>query len=130
MASQLTEHGLRILHDAVALWLTTLRADGSPHTTPVWFLYREERVWIATGGRNAKVSNVVRDPRVSLAVDGSAGMPMVGEGRVVVHDVESAPGFVIRGLAEKYDGWDVRDAAVDGRRALLEIVVERWLLSY
>lgn len=130
MASELTEHGVRILREAVALWLTTLRADGSPHTTPVWFLYREGRIWIATGGRNAKVSNVARDPRVSLAVDGSGGVPVVGEGRVVVHDVDSTPGFVIRGLAEKYDGWDVRDAAVDGRRVLLEVVVERWLLAY
>jgi hypothetical protein len=118
-----------MLREASALWLTTLRADGSPHTTPVWFVYLDERVWIATGERNTKVSNIVGDDRVSMAVDGTAPSPLVGEGRVLMHAVESAPGRVREGLAAKYDGWDVRDPSPDGRRVILEVVVERWLLA-
>lgn len=128
MAAQLTERGVLMLREASAVWLTTLRPDGSPHTTPVWFVYENERVWIATGERNAKVANVAGDGRVSVAVDGAASNPLVGEGRVVVHDVDNAPAFVLDQLAGKYDGWDVRDEAVDGRRVLLELVIERWLL--
>jgi general stress protein 26 len=68
--------------DAPCAWFTTLRRDGSPHTTPVWFLLTDDTFWIASSTVNAKVKNVVRDPRVSLAVDGTGAHPHVAQGEV------------------------------------------------
>ncbi|MEU7754973.1 pyridoxamine 5'-phosphate oxidase family protein [Micromonospora sp. NPDC049171] len=31
------------------VWLCTLRRDGSPHLTPVWFVYADETWWIGCG---------------------------------------------------------------------------------
>ena len=54
--------------DAPCAWLTTLRRDGSPHTTPVWFLLLHETFWITSSTVNVKVRNLEHDPRVSLAL--------------------------------------------------------------
>lgn len=118
-----------MIADAPCAWLTTLRRDGSPHTTPVWFLLIDETFWIASSTVNVKVKNIVHDPRVSLAVDGTGARPYVAQGRVLVHKmIENLPHLVAL-LAEKYDGWDATAETQDGPRVLLEVPVDRWLLA-
>lgn len=41
-------------------WLTTVRADGSPHAVPVWFLWHHDRLLVMSEPRTAKVANVQR----------------------------------------------------------------------
>ncbi|KES05825.1 pyridoxamine 5-phosphate oxidase [Streptomyces toyocaensis] len=49
--------------------LATVRADGSPHVAPVWFLADGNEVVFTTGARTVKGRNVARDGRVALCVD-------------------------------------------------------------
>ncbi|MEU3625509.1 pyridoxamine 5'-phosphate oxidase [Amycolatopsis coloradensis] len=109
-------------------WLCTLRADGSPHVTPVWFVYLGDVFWVSSGDRNVKVRNVAEDPRVSLALeDGDA--PVVAEGLARVHR-EALREDVLAALAAKYDGWAAGEEVEPfGARVLLEIPVKRWLLQ-
>lgn len=115
--------------DVPCVWLTTLRRDGSPHTAPTWFLLIDETFWIASSTVNVKVKNLQRDPRVSLAIDGSGAMPHVAQGRAVVH--QAIPHFphLVAAFAEKYNGWDAADETQDGPRVLIEIPIDRWLLE-
>ncbi|GAB3703142.1 hypothetical protein GCM10027598_01990 [Amycolatopsis oliviviridis] len=108
-------------------WLCTLRADGSPHVTPVWFVYLDDVFWVGSGERNVKVRNVGGDPRVSLALeDGDA--PAVAEGLVHVHRGQLRED-VLAALAAKYDGWAAGEEVEPfGARVLLEVPVKRWLL--
>jgi PPOX class probable F420-dependent enzyme len=48
--------------------VTTLRSDGSPHTTVVWVDVDEESVIFNTAVGRAKVRHLQRDPRASLIV--------------------------------------------------------------
>ena len=122
------EPGRDALADAACAWLTTLRRDGSPHVTPIWFLLDEDTFWIASSTVNVKVANVLRDPRVALAVDGTGGRPVVAQGRAHVHrDIEAYPSLLAR-FATKYGGWDAGDETQDGPRVLVEVRVDRWLL--
>lgn len=110
------------------VWLCTLRPDGSPHVTPVWFVYLGERFWISSGERNVKVRNVVNDPRVSLALeDGNA--PCVAEGRAQAHRGRLQED-VLAAISVKYDGWKA-DVEIEpfGPRVLLEVSIDRWLLK-
>jgi PPOX class probable F420-dependent enzyme len=56
-------------HTAV---LTTLNRDGSPHSSPVWFLFEELAgeavVWVSVRSDRQKCANLARDPRASLVV--------------------------------------------------------------
>lgn len=95
--------------------MTTLRRDGSPHTTPVWFLLIDDTFWIVSSTANVKVNNAVRDARVSLAVDGTGTQPHIAQGRVIVHPrIEEFPHLVAL-PAERYDGWDAAEESQDVR---------------
>jgi PPOX class probable F420-dependent enzyme len=110
------------------LWLCTLREDGSPHVTPVWFVHLADAFWIGSGERNVKVRNVLSDPRVSLALE-DGDQPIVAEGRVRVHR-GALRDDVLAALAAKYDGWDAgKEIDPFGPRVLLEVPVGRWLLK-
>ncbi|GAA4337795.1 PPOX class F420-dependent oxidoreductase [Streptomyces venetus] len=49
--------------------LSTVRADGSPHVAPIWFLLDGDEVVFNTGERSVKGRNLARDGRVALCVD-------------------------------------------------------------
>jgi PPOX class probable F420-dependent enzyme len=49
--------------------LSTVRADGSPHVAPIWFLLDGNDVVFNTGKETVKGHNLARDGRVALCVD-------------------------------------------------------------
>lgn len=49
--------------------LTTLRADGSPITLPVWFVVVDRTICLSAPSRTKKVSRVRRDPRAAFLVE-------------------------------------------------------------
>ncbi|WFE58325.1 pyridoxamine 5'-phosphate oxidase family protein [Micromonospora sp. WMMD712] len=109
------------------VWLCTVRPDGSPHVTPVWFLFRDDEWCIWTQERNRKVRNIVADPRVSLALpDGK--FPVVAEGAAVIVR-EPFPGWAADEFRRKYD-WDVTaPAGSAGDNVLIRVAVTRWLMA-
>jgi len=54
--------------DRHTCWLTTIDADGRPHTTGVGALWVDGSFWFETGERTRKARNLARDPRCSLSV--------------------------------------------------------------
>jgi len=46
----------------------TLRKDGSPQVTPLWFRYDGDAFYLWTQENRVWVTNVVRDPRVAFSV--------------------------------------------------------------
>lgn len=49
--------------------VATIRADGSPHVTPIWFVIDDGDIVFNTWHTSAKAHHIRRDPRVGLAVD-------------------------------------------------------------
>jgi PPOX class probable F420-dependent enzyme len=49
--------------------LSTVRADGSPHVTPIWFVLDGDEVVFNTAENSVKGRNLARDGRVALCVD-------------------------------------------------------------
>ncbi|CAM5674671.1 PPOX class F420-dependent oxidoreductase OS=Streptomyces tendae OX=1932 GN=GUR47_29255 PE=4 SV=1 [Streptomyces tendae] len=49
--------------------LSTVRADGSPHVAPIWFLLDGDDLVFNTGKDTVKGRNLVRDGRIALCVD-------------------------------------------------------------
>jgi PPOX class probable F420-dependent enzyme len=49
--------------------LSTVRADGSPHVAPVWFVLDGDDLLLTTGESTVKGRNLARDGRVSVCVD-------------------------------------------------------------
>ncbi|MFI2239934.1 pyridoxamine 5'-phosphate oxidase family protein [Streptomyces chrestomyceticus] len=68
------------------VWLCTLRRNGSPHVTPVWFVFVRGTWWIGADRASVKLRNIEHDPRVSLALEGGEA-PVVAEGRARIWHV-------------------------------------------
>jgi PPOX class probable F420-dependent enzyme len=71
MAQKMTDTQWRefVSHGTRTGKLSTVRADGSPHIAPIWFLLDGDEVVFNTGKATVKGRNLARDGRVALCVD-------------------------------------------------------------
>ena len=65
---ELSEPLQKFVNEPNVAVLATLRKDGSPHLTSVWYAYEDGEIKIVITPRRLKYAHVKRDPRVSLAV--------------------------------------------------------------
>ena len=49
--------------------LATVRADGSPHVVPIWFVLDDDTLVFTVDANSIKAKALRRDPRVSVCVD-------------------------------------------------------------
>ncbi|RKS09113.1 pyridoxamine 5'-phosphate oxidase [Nocardiopsis sp. Huas11] len=84
-------------------WLTTTRRDAEPHTRPVLAVWVDGRPCFASGEETAKSRRLVRDTRVSLALD-TGRLHVVVEGTAApVLDAEPLERVALA-YADRY-GW-------------------------
>lgn len=63
----------------------TVQADGSPHVTPIWFVWDGQAMWFYSIIKSQRWTNAMRDPRVSAVVDWGddyfelRGVELIGE---------------------------------------------------
>jgi nitroimidazol reductase NimA-like FMN-containing flavoprotein (pyridoxamine 5'-phosphate oxidase superfamily) len=77
---------VRVLKTAELYWLTTVRADGRPHVTPLIGVYEDAAMHFCTGLREQKARNLERGPQVAMITGNSAwaqGLDVVVEGAAV-----------------------------------------------
>ena len=53
--------------------VASVGADGSPHNTPLWFVWDGEALWLNSLVRSQRWTDLQRDPRVSVAIDAGEG---------------------------------------------------------
>jgi len=82
------ERVARRLREERIIWLTTLRKDGTPQPTPVWFYWNSDTFLIFSEPNTQKLRNLAAHPKVALHFDGDGeggnivviwGEAMVGE---------------------------------------------------
>jgi PPOX class probable F420-dependent enzyme len=68
--------------------LSTVRADGSPHVVPMWFLLDGDDLVFTTENDTVKARNLLRDDRAALCVDDQRPpySHVIVEGRVEISD--------------------------------------------
>jgi PPOX class probable F420-dependent enzyme len=107
--------------------VTTLRADGSPHSTMVWVERDGDALSFNTAYGRAKPGNLERDPRVSILVsapDAYHWISVSGRAELTTDGAEEQ----IDRLSHKYDSkpW----AFVKGQRRLSVRVVPERVTAY
>jgi PPOX class probable F420-dependent enzyme len=105
--AKLSEKQAKLFQDRNWGNLVTLRADGSPHVTPVWVDYDGENVLVNSARGRAKVRHIERDPRVAIDVlpaeDQQSGyVAVTGTADLV----DEGANEMIDKLAKKYLGMD------------------------
>ena len=67
--ADLTDWARALLEGRHYATLATQNADGSSHLTPVWYLFRDQQLFVASPSASRKAKNVEARPIASLVVD-------------------------------------------------------------
>ncbi len=103
MAISLSDHVLERLRNEKVAWLTTVRPDGLPQPTPIWFLWDGNRLLIYSKPGARKLRNIAAHPRVAfhLNSDESGGEIVVVWGTASV-DLRAPLATANEAYIEKY----------------------------
>ena len=93
----------RRLRTEQILWLTTVRADGQPQSSPVWFLWDGETFLVFSQPSAQKLRNLAGNPRVAvnLESDGTGDEVLTVDGTAAV-DPEVPPSDQLEEYRVKY----------------------------
>lgn len=101
-----SEFGIRVarrLDQELIIWLTTVRADGTPQPSPVWFVWVDQTVLIYSQPNKQKLHNIARNPKVALNFnsdeDGDDVAVITGQARI---DLQAPAVTQIPAYLEKY----------------------------
>jgi PPOX class probable F420-dependent enzyme len=121
--------------------LTTLKADGTPVSLPVWFVALDRTICFSTPSRTKKVARIRRDPRASFLVESGqrwADLRAVHlTGRVEEVDAERMRARIDEAMDQKYSSFrtsaaDMPEATRDhyAGRTFLRLVPDARVLTW
>lgn len=91
------------LKNEQTIWLTSVRADGTPQPTPVWFLWHNRQILIFSQPKAQKLRNIRHNPKVALNLNtdewGGNVLIMLGDARIETAPVPQAQ---VDAYLEKY----------------------------
>jgi general stress protein 26 len=97
----------RLLETAELFWITTVRADGRPHVTPLVAVWLDGAIHFSTGATEQKAVNLARNPHVTLTTgcnDWDHGVDIVIEGVAIRVTDEGMLKRLAAAWATKWDG--------------------------
>jgi nitroimidazol reductase NimA-like FMN-containing flavoprotein (pyridoxamine 5'-phosphate oxidase superfamily) len=97
----------RVLETAELFWISTVRADGRPHVTPLVAVWSDGAVHFHTGAEEQKLANLRVNPHVVLTTGCNRwdqGLDVVVEGDAVQVTDEDALRRLAEVWATKWDG--------------------------
>ena len=101
------EDTLDAIKQADLFWISTVRADGRPHVTPLLAVWLHDALHFSTGAEEQKALNLAGNPRVALTTGSNGwqrGLDLVVEGQAVrVTDPEQLQQLAVA-WAQKWDG--------------------------
>lgn len=102
--------GAAALANAELYWLTTVRADGRPHVTPLVGVVHDGVFHFCTGLEEQKARNLAHAPHVAVTTGNNTwnrGLDIVVEGTAVRVEDDAALHPVADAYRDKYgDAWD------------------------
>jgi general stress protein 26 len=97
----------RVLETAELFWISTVRADGRPHVTPLVAVWLDGAIHFATGATEQKAINLQRNTHVILTTgcnQWEAGLDLVVEGDAVQLTDDALLERLAGAFATKWDG--------------------------
>jgi len=105
------------------IWFASVRPDGRPHLVPIWFVWRDGKIYVCTSPASVKSRNIRRNPHVVLALEDGMS-PVICEGTATSVSVPWPDG-VIAAFQQKYD-WEI-SFEDEQYNELVEVTPTRWL---
>jgi nitroimidazol reductase NimA-like FMN-containing flavoprotein (pyridoxamine 5'-phosphate oxidase superfamily) len=137
------EEARRVLEAADLSWLSTVRADGRPHVTPLVAVWLDGALHFSTGAGEQKAVNLAANPHVVLTTGCNGweeGLDVVVEGDAVRVTDDATLRRLATAWTTKWDGqwtfgvtaggFEHRDGDDDGEPVLVFAVRPRKVLAF
>jgi PPOX class probable F420-dependent enzyme len=103
MSNEISEHLAERLKMEDVAWITTVRADGMPQPTPIWFLWEGGEFLVYSQPGAHKIANLCDNPKAAINLNsdehGGSIAVFYGEARI---DFNPTPAHQVPGYLEKY----------------------------
>ena len=116
----------RQMHEARNYWVCSVRADGRPHSVPVWGAWVDGVLYFATDKHSVKARNITRDNRVVVHLD-SGDETVIFEGRLVEADLSESQ---LKRISERYIEKYVLDPELEEADDLLLRLAPKKVLAW
>jgi general stress protein 26 len=129
----------RLVEEAELFWISTVRADGRPHVTPLVAVWLDDAIHFTTGPTEQKAVNLRTNPSVILTTgcnQWDRGLDIVVEGEAVQATDDSLLERLAEAWARKWDGrwrYEVRHGCFhhdDGGVALVFSVTPQKVFAF
>lgn len=116
-----TPEQIERLEQALVVWLASVRPNDKPHLVPLWFVFKDGRLFVCTPATTVKARNIALNRKVVVALE-DGNHPLIVEGEAT--RLKEIPPHVAELFSSKYDWQIIGDETND---ALIEIVPTRIL---
>jgi general stress protein 26 len=122
------EETLEVIENAELFWISTVRADGRPHVTPLVAVWLDDALHFSTGYEEQKGVNLLGNPHVVLTTgcnQWNAGLDVVVEGDAVRVTDDAQLRRLAEAWSTKWDGgwqFEVADGGFGGPAGGLAVV--------
>ncbi|HSM57378.1 MAG TPA: pyridoxamine 5'-phosphate oxidase family protein [Candidatus Sulfomarinibacteraceae bacterium] len=109
-------HARERLQQSQNYWISTVRANGSPHATPIWAVWLDDKLYFDGSPETQRGKNLARDPRIVAHLESGSDVVIVeGEARPLSSPPRSLTERVAAAYRDKYadlgyapqaDQWD------------------------
>jgi general stress protein 26 len=128
----------RLIEEAQLFWITTVRADGRPHVTPLVAVWLDDTLFFSTGAKEQKGINLEHNAHVTLVTgcnEWQRGVDIVVEGDAVEVTDNELLSRLAQAWKTKWDGFwqfEPRDGAFhhDGITSLVFSVKPTKVLAF
>ena len=119
----LSDEAMEKLETAQNIWIASVRPDGRPHLTPVWFAWAGGKLYVSIDPDSVKSKNIAHTPRVALALEDGLH-PVICEGTAASLD-SPLPEEVLAVFLQKYE-WEITQEKQ--YHHVVEITPQKWLV--
>ena len=132
------DQAVQVIETAELFWITTVRADGRPHVSPLVAVWLDGAIHFCTGDAEQKAVNLRTNPHVVLTTgrnDWDRGLDVIVEGDAVQVTDDATLKRLADAWRTKWDGrwqFEARDGAFhhDGGEALVYAVAPIKVLAF
>lgn len=109
----------KLLSDSDICYIATTKPNGDPHVVPIWFIWRDGKIYFETDKTTNKFKNLLKHNRVMLCFGGKETYLVEGS---VKWCTEAELGFPIRELFWKKYPHHMEDSYINDKTLLFEVI--------
>ena len=110
--------------------LATVKKDGSPQVTPIYYAYEDGQILISITKTRAKYHNIKRNPQVTMCIVKPEGRPYVtvsGRAEIEEQDIVDGTANIFKRFSNRPLPDNFEDGLREQQRVLVKITPDRFI---